>query len=98
MLQRCAVPLLSCQTRNLRVKRGPSVPHHWCLTQTARQVGITLNFAFQGAERREPLPNEQKCGSHVACCAILETGERLRRKGDPKMAEVSVGPVGQGYH
>lgn len=95
MLQRCAVPLLSCQTQNLRVKQGPSVPPPWCFTQTARQVGITLSFAFQGAERHETLPNEQKRGSRVTRCAILETRERLRGKGKPKMVEVSVGLWGR---
>lgn len=69
----------------------------WCFAQTARQVGITLSFAFQGAERHETLPNDQKRGSRVTRCAILETRERLRGKGKPKTVEVSVGPVGQGY-
>lgn len=64
-------PLLS--NPELCVKQGPSVPHQWCLIQTAKQVGITPSFTFQGAERCKALSNKEKCGSHIAHCAILET-------------------------
>lgn len=35
--------------------------------------------------------------SLVLHCAVQETGEMLRGKGEPRKTELSVGPVVQGY-
>lgn len=69
----CGTTPLPSNPKSLCQESEISVPHRCHLIQTAKHVGITLIFTFQGAERCKAHSNEEKCGSHIAHCAILET-------------------------